>query len=488
MRALRLALCAAAGAAAADKPHIVIIVADDLGHGDLGYTGTSEIKTPEIDALAARGRVLTDYYVQPSCSPTRASIHTGRYVMRYNVNVAFAVGPLGVNLNETFISEVLKRQGYRTHAVGKWHLGQHAWEFTPTYRGYETFLGFLGGGEAYFTHTVPWFGPKAVQSYDFRRQTSPACGDGCSTVEVNANNHYSTHLFTAEAVKVIGAHDVSEPLFLYLAYQAVHGPDQAPEAYVEPYFPGIAAGGKPTLRQVYGGMLAALDEGVGNVTAALRGKKMWDNTFLAFTADNGGPTDMCMKQGSTNAPYRGGKCSIWEGGTRAAAFVSGGAKSAALTGSTADAARTEVFYGFSGGNRSGAALRTSKWKLLRGQPYNGAPVPFPSIFTPNYTATLGAPDELGFVFDVVPAHLRCAAEQALLFDLTAGVAEQDADNVAAQNPDVVEELGARLDAYVAQAWTPEKGPDPAKSAQCGRQPKNKDGPDGYNAITPYCKL
>merc|ERR1712079_325987 len=113
------------------------------------------------DGLVASGRQLQNYYVQPSCSPTRASIHTGRYVMRYKCNVAYpGAAPRGVPLNETFLPEVLaKEAGYRSHAVGKWHMGAHAWEFTPTFRGYETFLGFLQGGEAYFSHLIPWFLP-----------------------------------------------------------------------------------------------------------------------------------------------------------------------------------------------------------------------------------------------------------------------------------------------------------------------------------------
>merc|ERR1719506_603022 len=115
--------------------------------------------------------------------------------MRYGLDVAIAAGPHGVPLNETFIAEVLKKEGYRTHAIGKWHLGEHAWEFTPTFRGYETYLGYLGGGQSYFSHLIPWFLPKFMQKkemYDFRRQTSPNCGKGCSTVELSADDHYST--------------------------------------------------------------------------------------------------------------------------------------------------------------------------------------------------------------------------------------------------------------------------------------------------------
>jgi arylsulfatase A-like enzyme len=511
-----------------------MIVADDLGYGDLGYTGNSEIPTPRIDEVAGAGRVLQNYYVQPSCSPTRASIHTGRYCMRYGMDVSTVAGPHGVPLNETFLPEVLKHEGYRTHAVGKWHLGQHAWEFTPVFRGYESYLGFFNGGESYFDHAVPLIPTHGNHDYDFSRQTGERCGEGCWTVELSANNHYSTHLLTTEAVHLIDAHNTSEPFFLYLAYQAVHGPDQAPLMYVEPF-----AAVKDKKRRIYSGMLAALDEAVGNVTKALKAKAMWESTFLVFTADNGGPTDMCMAQGSTNTPLRGGKCSIYEGGTRGTAFIGGGAVAASVVGQPfphlmhavdwlptlaslagvedtrlgsitnlpldglsqatslsefADAGvREEIFYGFSGAARNGSAIRTTRWKLLRGEPYNGAPVPFPAFFTPNYTlsssSSPGEPDAPRFVFDNGDGSLlgQCSAVQERLFDLSAGIAEQDEDDVAAQHPEVVRELAARLDAYLAQA-SPD-GTDPTLSPECAQtQPKNKDGPDRRNAVKPYCVL
>jgi arylsulfatase A-like enzyme len=521
-----MSLVCATGTAVASRPHIVMIVADDLGYGDLGYTGNSEIPTPRIDEIAASGRVLQNYYVQPTCSPTRASIHTGRYCMRYGMDMATAAGPHGVPLNETFLPEVLKKEGYHTHAVGKWHLGGHAWEFTPAFRGYMSYLGFYNGGESYFDHAIPWFPKRADHDYDFSRQTGERCGEGCSTVELSANNHYSTHILTAEAERLIDAHDPSEPFFLYLAYQAVHGPDQAPLMYVEPF-----AAVKDEKRRVYSGMLTALDEGIGNVTKALKAKAMWENTFLIFTADNGGPTDMCMTQGSTNTPLRGGKCSVYEGGTRGTAFIGGGAVAASVLGqpfphlmhavdwlptlaslagvensrlgnitnfpldgvnqanslfeSAEAGVREEVFYGFSGAARNGSAIRTTRWKLLRGEPYNGAPVPFPSFFTPNYT--LSSPRGPSYVTDSGDGSLlgQCSETTQRLFDLSAGEAEQDEDDVAAQYPEVVRELAGRLDAYVAQASTG----DPSTSTECATtQPKNKNGPDGRNAITPYCVL
>merc|ERR1712232_292249 len=189
------------------------------------------------------------------------------------------------------------------------------------------------------------------------------------------------------------------------------GPDQVPDGYLLPY-----ASTKDQYRRTFSGMLAALDEGVGNVTKALKAKGMWNNTFLVLQADNGGPTDMCMKTGTQNKPLRGGKCSVWEGGTRGTALVSGGFLPSGVVGKpfpnlmhTVDwlptlaalagvpESRKEIFYGFAGGDRSGAAIRTDKWKLLQGKPYDGAPVPFPSFYTPNHTRSLSTPTGITMV-------------------------------------------------------------------------------------------
>jgi len=311
--ALQLSLLAAASAAAKDPPNVLLIVIDDLGHDDMGFAATSpQIKTPVMDNFAKEGRILKDYYVQPSCSPTRATIMSGRYPLHTGIDSFIPGGePYGLSVNETTLADMLTGAGYASHAIGKWHLGLQNWESTPTFRGFRSFYGFYNGGEDYYSHVTN-------KGYDMRRDTEPHCGADCSQVAWDAKGIYSTFLFTTEAVKVVEAHDPKkEPLFLYLAYQAVHAPAESPKEYQEPY----KAMGLTGTRLVYAGMIACMDEGIGNVTSALDKKGMLDNTLLIFTTDNGGPSETCAKQGSSNYPLRGSKCSIWEGGTRGVSTI-----------------------------------------------------------------------------------------------------------------------------------------------------------------------
>jgi arylsulfatase A-like enzyme len=316
------AALAAASAAAAPPPNFVLIVADDLGYADVGCMGASDVRTPRIDALHARGRRLEHYYGQPVCSPSRAALHTGRLPLAYGLQT-YVIDPTGVDygldLNETTLPQLLRdRAGYATHAVGKYHLGMARWEQTPTFRGYDSFHGFYTGGEDYFTHRADSNG------LDMHVDVGRECGANCSVVDWATVGEYSTHLFTRAAVDVIRAHPPATPLFLYLAYQAVHSPDQVPQSYIDPYNATIS----DPKRRTFAGMLSCLDEGVGNVTDALREAGLEDNTLVIFVADNGGPI-RCVDgpcgdaTGTSNWPLRGGKHTVWEGGVRLTALAAG---------------------------------------------------------------------------------------------------------------------------------------------------------------------
>ena len=298
------------GGESEQQPNILFIFADDYGFNDIGYHG-SEIKTPVLDRLANGGVILENYYVQPVCTPTRSTMLTGRYPIHTGLqhSIILPAQPHCVPLDETIIAEKLSQSGYKTHIVGKWHIGFYKKECTPTYRGFQSFFGYLDGGENYYTHMkrngfsglYPY---ELWRGYDLRRNES---------VSMKEKGVYSTFLFANEAQEIIMNHDSTSPLFLYLPFQAVHSPLQVPEQYTQQY-EGVI---KDKNRRIYAGMVSAMDEAVGNVTKALREKGLWNNTVLIFSTDNGGQ----VKNGGNNWPLRGWKGSLWEGGIRGVGFV-----------------------------------------------------------------------------------------------------------------------------------------------------------------------
>jgi len=280
------------------KPNIIVIVADDLGYADIGVHACKrshrDIPTPHIDSLAEHGVRFTDGYVScPVCSPTRAGLMTGRYQPRFGY--WFNPGPptlvketFGLPLEETTLPEVLKQAGYKTGMVGKWHLGLKD-EFHPMRRGFDEFFGFLHGSHSYMD-------PKADKLNPILRGTEPV-----------EDEEYLTDSFSREAVDFI-KRQKDDPFFLYLSYNAVHSPMQAPEKYLE-RFTSI----EDRKRRTYAAMLSAMDDGIGAVLDALRKAGIEQDTLVFFFSDNGGPP---TANASNNAPLSGGKGSIQEGGIR----------------------------------------------------------------------------------------------------------------------------------------------------------------------------
>ncbi|KAM7444316.1 hypothetical protein ABFA07_006991 [Porites harrisoni] len=280
-------------------PNIVLTVIDDLGWSDVGFQG-SVIHTPNINRLAAEGVILDNYYVQPLCTPTRSTLMTGRYPIHTGLqhSVILPSQPYGLPLNFKTLPETLQDAGYATHMVGKWHLGFFEWSYTPTYRGFESFYGFYTDMEDHFEH-------ERLGILDLRDDTLPVR---------DKDGTYSANLFTKQAVQVIMEHNSSRPLFLYLPFQNVHGPVQAPQKYIDKY-----SFIENKTRRTYAAMLDIVDEAIGNVTRSLEKAGLWDNTLFIFTTDNGGRP----KSGGYNWPLRGQKGSLLEGGVRGVAFVHG---------------------------------------------------------------------------------------------------------------------------------------------------------------------
>jgi arylsulfatase B len=292
------------------KPNIVHIVADDLGWKDIGFNGCTDIKTPNIDALAAGGAKFTQFYVQPMCTPTRAALMTGRYPFRYGLQTAVipSVSAYGLDTAEWLMPQCLKEAGYKTAIIGKWHLGHADKKYWPKQRGFDFQYGAMIGELDYFTH-------EEHGVLDWYQDNKPLKEKG-----------YTTTLIGNQAVKLIEQHDTSTPLYLYLTFNAPHTPYQAPKEYIDRY-----RNIEDPTRRTYAGMVACLDDEIGRVVAALDKKKMRDNTLILFHSDNGGTrsamfagvmADMSkVKIPCDNGPYREGKGTLYEGATRVCALA-----------------------------------------------------------------------------------------------------------------------------------------------------------------------
>jgi arylsulfatase A-like enzyme len=293
-------------AVAQDKPNVIIILTDDQGYGDVGFTGCKDIPTPNIDRIATNGVVFTNGYVSYAvCAPSRAGLITGRYQDRFGYSRNPLYRPfdatIGLPLTEQTLPELLKQSGYNTMGIGKWHLGVHE-QFRPWNRGFNEFFGFLGGGHRYLP-----------EDYNIAHQDSAKNEAESYRTKLIRNKttieetEYLTDAFSREAVSFIERNS-KQPFFLYLAYNAPHAPLQATEKYLN-RFEHI----KNPKRKTYAAMVSAVDDGVGAVLNKLQQLKLTENTIVIFLSDNGGPEN---DNGSDNGLLRGGKGSLFEGGIR----------------------------------------------------------------------------------------------------------------------------------------------------------------------------
>ena len=291
-----------AAAAPALRPNIIYIVSDDQGWKDVGFNG-SDILTPNLDALARTGVQFEQFYALPMCTPSRAALMTGRYPFRYGLQTGVipSGGAYGLALDEFLLPQALHDAGYRTAAVGKWHLGHAKREYWPKQRGFDSYYGCLVGEIDHFKHT-------AHGVVDWYRDNTLANDEG-----------YDTDLLGAEAVRIVLGHDKNSPLFLYLAFTAPHTPYQAPAAWLEKYKHIEDEG-----RRNYAGQISAMDEWIGQLVAALDRAGLRDNTLIVFHSDNGGTRSSVFAGESAvkgdlppnNGVYRDGKGTLYEGGTR----------------------------------------------------------------------------------------------------------------------------------------------------------------------------
>ena len=287
----------------ADKPNIVIIYTDDLGYGALGCTGSEEAKTPHLDRIAEEGVRFTHWYSNsPVCSPSRASLLTGRTPMRAGVpNILGGKrGTPGLPADEKTLATLLKPHGYRTALFGKWHLGV-ADEHRPNAHGFDEFYGFLAGCVDYYSHIFYWgIGGGIDPVHDLWHNDD----------EVWENGEYITERISQRAVDFIenaSAERDSDPFLLYVSYNAPHYPMHAPQEYVD-RFPDL-----PWDRQIMAAMVAAVDDGVGDICKALEAAGIDDNTLVFFSSDNGPSRETRNWLDGTEDPYYGGTAGIFRG-------------------------------------------------------------------------------------------------------------------------------------------------------------------------------
>ena len=296
-------------ARAADAPHIVYIVADDLGWKDVGFHG-GEANTPNLDALADSGARLERFYTLPNSTPTLAAVMTGRYPMRYGLQMLSILpwSTYGLPLDERLLPQALKMAGYRTAAFGQWRLGHSTRDLLPTHRGFDYFYG---------SHN-------AVHDH-YRKTDQTGKRDWYRGEKRIRERGYATTLIAREAAAFIDRHNSDRPLFMFISLPAPASPLQAPEQYLSRYGEVEEAE-----RRAYYAMISAMDDAVGKIVSALDGKSMRENTLIVFHSDNGGavknkfPTGDgdVSQQVSSNGPFRNGRGSLYEGAVRVVALAS----------------------------------------------------------------------------------------------------------------------------------------------------------------------
>lgn len=451
---LAFGITASLSAADTKKPNILLIVADDLGYGELSIQGNPQIPTPNIDSLAHNGVRFTSGYVSgPYCSPTRAGLMTGRYQERFGHE--FNPGPaqasstnFGLSLDEKTIGDRLRAAGYVNGWFGKSHLG-YLPPYQPLNRGFDEYFGFLGGAHDYLD----------------------AAGDSHNPILRGTNRvseiGYTTEAFGNEAVKFIQKHK-EQPWFVYLAFNAVHAPLEAPDKYLS-RFTNI----DPKKRQTFAGMLSAMDDSVGNVLKTIHDQGQDEDTLIFFISDNGGPTAQTT---SGNGPLRGFKAQTWEGGVRIPYIVQWKGHLPAdkvderpviqldilptalgavgvdakpewkldgvnllpyLNGEKAQPPHEELLWRFGGQ----LAIRKGDWKLVK---------------APGIAAN---PENWGGA--------KATTEGAELYNLTQDIGEKN--NLAAQNPEKVKELAADWNKWNAELVEPKWRParEPARNRGAG---------------------
>ena len=429
-------------------PNILLMMADDLGWNDVGFNG-SAIETPAIDSLAAGGLRLDRYYAFSLCTPTRVAIMTGRSPLRFGI-----LGPIidhgGLPLEETTAGEIFREAGYQTWYLGKWHLGHGKRAYFPNERGWDHSYGSLTGGLDHLSHNSDVL----MGAPDWHRNGEPLEEEG-----------HTTDLYTEEALRLLEHRDKNKPFFMYVSWNAPHTPLQALEPYLERY-----EHIDHEVRRTYAAMVTHLDDSVASLIDALEREGLRRDTLVIYLSDNGG----MPAGGADNSPLHGGKGSPYEGGTRVPGLVNwlgtiepgvltqrvsaldwlptllsatGVTRAAAepldgfdmwpaiATGKTVE--RGDLVFG----SRFGRALFRGKWKYVETVPGwlgLGGARRGPGQGPPGRPGGVGRPGPAG------QGRPQQRSQQAL-YDVYADPTESN--NLAAEHPDLVNELAAFVRAF-----------------------------------------
>ncbi len=288
------------------KPNIILIMADDLGYGDIGCYGSNTIYTPNLDRLASEGMRFTDYHSNGAvCSPTRAALMTGKYQQRTGIEGVITAARhrnVGLALKEETLAEALKKEGYVTGMFGKWHLG-YPEKYNPVHQGFDEFKGYVAGNIDYFSHI-----------------DQEGYFDWWENAILKDDKGYSTDLLTRYGIDFINRHK-NEPYFLYLPYEAPHYPYQGRhgKAFRKEGVKNARNKALPedSIPAIYKDMVEVMDEDIGKMMEALQNAHLAKNTFIFFCSDNGG----VKKYGQHNLPLHGWKGQLYEGGHRVPAIA-----------------------------------------------------------------------------------------------------------------------------------------------------------------------
>ncbi len=409
------------------KPNIVVIMADDLGYGDLSCYGNKTINTPHLDALAEQGLKFTDYHANGAvCTPTRAALLTGRYQQRCGMEgVIYARGETrqtGMAPEDITFADVLKSAGYRTAVCGKWHLGYRE-KYNPVHQGFDEFYGYVSGNVDYISHI------DGAGIHDWWHHTQKVKVEG-----------YTTDLITNHAVDFINRHKNS-PFCLYVAHESPHYPFQGREddavrrAGSAPR-QEISLEGK---KRAYKEMVQVMDEGIGRIVSTLKTAGLDQNTFIFFCSDNG-----AIKNVGSNGVLRGAKGSLWEGGHRVPAIacwpghISAG-RTTAETALSMDILPTLLSI-------TGAALNTPALDGIDLSPvlFDNAKLPNRYLYWRYRKQKVARKGKWKLIVDNNTPHL---------FDLENDIAEQK-DRIK-EKPDIVKEQLKKLDLWEKDMGSPE---------------------------------